>query len=159
MIYYNNKNTCGGGSIPSHPQLRFNFSRVVASQFLKCPFPTLFMTPLYDKTSDGTSGLHYVSSFAEITFQTVFFAITTDDSSFFSLFLFLPLFTFQPILPVSRECPISQSKWKNKKKEKKKKKKDEGNRSFDSHFSRFLFFFSDNNFFLSRDKNIIFINI
>lgn len=123
MIYYNNKNTCGGGSIPSHPQLRFNFSRVVASQFLKCPFPTLFMTPLYDKTSDGTSGLHYVSSFAEITFQTVFFAITTDDSSFFSLFLFLPLFTFQPILPVSRECPISQSKWKNKKKEKKKKKR------------------------------------
>lgn len=123
MIYYNNKNTCGGGSIPSHPQLRFNFSRVVASQFLKCPFPTLFMTPLYDKTSDGTSGLHYVSSFAEITFQTVFFAITTDDSSFFSLFLFLPLFTFQPILPVSRECPISQSKWKNKKKVKKKKKR------------------------------------
>lgn len=122
MIYYNNKNTCGG-SIPSHPQLRFNFSRVVASQFLKCPFPTLFMTPLYDKTSDGTSGLHYVSSFAEITFQTVFFAITTDDSSFFSLFLFLPLFTFQPILPVSRECPISQSKWKNKKKVKKKKKR------------------------------------
>lgn len=123
MIYYNNKNTCGGSSIPSHPQLRFNFSRVVASQFLKCPFPTLFMTPLYDKTSDGTSGLHYVSSFAEITFQTVFFAITTDDSSFFSLFLFLPLFTFQPILPVSRECPISQSKWKNKKKVKKKKKR------------------------------------
>lgn len=44
-------------------------------------------------------------------------------------------------------------------KRKKKRKKDEGNRRFDSHFLRFLFFLSDNNFFLPRDKNDIFINI
>lgn len=122
---------------------------MVASQFLKCPFPTLFMTPLYDKTSDGTSGLHYVSSFAEITFQTVFFAITTNDSSFFlslslSFFSLLYLFIFEPILPVSRECPISQSKWKNKKeKEKKIKKEIEVSIAI---FLRFLFFFSDKDF-------------
>lgn len=122
---------------------------MVASQFLKCPFPTLFMTPLYDKTSDGTSGLHYVSSFAEITFQTVFFAITTNDSSFFlslslSFFSLLYLFIFEPILPVSRECPISQSKWKNKKeKEKKIKKEIEVSIAI---FLRLLFFFSDKDF-------------
>lgn len=122
---------------------------MVASQFLKCPFPTLFMTPLYDKTSDGTSGLHYVSSFAEITFQTVFFAITTNDSSFFlslslSFLSLLYLFIFEPILPVSRECPISQSKWKNKKeKEKKIKKEIEVSIAI---FLRFLFFFSDKDF-------------
>lgn len=122
---------------------------MVASQFLKCPFPTLFMTPLYDKTSDGISGLHYVSSFAEITFQTVFFAITTNDSSFFlslslSFFSLLYLFIFEPILPVSRECPISQSKWKNKKeKEKKIKKEIEVSIAI---FLRFLFFFSDKDF-------------
>lgn len=135
---------------------------MVASQFLKCPFPTLFMTPLYDKTSDGTSGLHYVSSFAEITFQTVFFAITTNDSSFFlslslSFFSLLYLFIFEPILPVSRECPISQSKWKNKKeKEKKIKKEIEVSIAI---FLRFLFFFSDKDFSFPRVKNIIFINI
>lgn len=52
--------------------------------------------------------------------------------------------------------PVEMEKQEEREKE---KKKDEGNRSFDSHFSRFLFFFSDNNFFLPRDKNIIFINI